>query len=179
MSVSADIWHLWQIYSDVPCQSANKDALLATASIAAVLWTGGVIAIQLTPDRARAKAVLGMEYLQFAFFSPAVALVAEPIALRIIATVSAAVIFAIGVTHLLRGAKARYLARLAGLAVEESQIGVIVRNLIYYGRWTTASTVGAILIAILPTQTTVAWVALVVGFIGLQSVLRFLNVDED
>lgn len=174
---------LWTIYSTLPRQAEEKDALLAIASIAAVLWTGGIIAIQLDPNRARARAVLGMEYLQFAFFAPVITLVAEPLALRTIATIAATVIFVIGVDHIRRGAAAGHLERLFGPNTRLTlrarlALHAIRRNLLYYGRWTVASTAGAVIIAVSPTQTTVAWTSIVVAFVGLQIVVRFLNFDE-
>jgi hypothetical protein len=178
MNPTEGLRSIWAFFSTVPCQSENKDALLAIASIAAVLWTGGVIAIQLDPNRARAKAVLAMEYLQFAFFAPAVGLVAEPFVLRAIATILAVVIFFIGVKHIRDGVNVRHWERIMGPAGDRLRLGIIEKNLLYYGRWTVASTIGAVVVAMWPTQTTVAWTALVVGFIGLQLVVRFLNLDE-
>jgi hypothetical protein len=179
MNPAENVLTLWKIFTSVPCQTENKDALLVTASVSAVLWTGGIIAIQLDPNRARAKAVLGMEYLQFAFFAPAVALVAEPLVLRVLATASAMAMLTIGIKHIRAGGKAERLRRLAGPAADSTRIGLIAKNLLYYGRWTTACTIGAAVIAVQPTQTAVAWVALIVGFVGLQLVVRFLNVAEN
>jgi hypothetical protein len=121
-------------FTTVPKQSENANALLAIASVAAVVWTGGIISIQINAQRARVKAVLGMEYLQFAFLAPLAALVAEPLWLRVIATVAGVVTFYVGATHLRKGSVSRQMY-LAGFRRTRDgvDVGRFTRNLLYYG----------------------------------------------
>lgn len=167
-------------YVTVPKQTENANALLAIASVAAVVWTGGVISIQMNAARARVKAVLGMEYLQFAFFAPAAALIADPLAMRALATLAGLATFYVGAYHLRRGfvSRAFYVSGFRKTH-DGIDVGKVTRNLLYYGRWTIASVIGFGTIAWRPTQNTVAWTALGMAFLGLIIIVGFLNSDDD
>ena len=155
----------------------NQVALIAISSVAAVIWTGGIIAI--TIKRPDYKLISGNDLLGFAAFAPLAALIGSGVPLRILLLVFGLFYFFVAVRYIRIAGKLRQFAdkgikHWKGVSVATGAMAV--RN---YGLIMLTSLVAYFLPVIWPTQTCVAWCAGTMLFLGYQFLLSTLYVTPD
>jgi hypothetical protein len=84
-AISTLLGAFWSWYSSMPPEE-NRDALIAIAGVAVVLWTGGLVALTLR-QRFTLRLSNGIAYLQLAFLGPLLALIAHGAVLRTFALI--------------------------------------------------------------------------------------------
>ena len=102
---------VWQWYTWTPPEE-NRDALIAIAGVAVVVWTGGLVALTFR-RRFTLRLSNGFEYVQLAYIGPLFALVAHGALLR---TVAVIFIFYYGIGAIFHFALARFVRYLQSKA---------------------------------------------------------------
>ena len=148
------------------------DALLAIASVAVVIWTGGFIVRGWMQTTAVAL-MAGMNYLQFAYFSAIIALLSNALTLRCVA-----VAFLIYYGSFF----ARHSARLRKREPEVELFLPYLDQVRIKGArfWATLQTIELLPIAITivwPSPQILAWSCAVMTFLGYQIILAFVYSD--
>jgi len=160
----------------VPQDEKSESALIAIASVAAVIWTGGIISIQLNEQRARVKAVVGMEYLQFAFLAPCCSLIASGLPLRCISILAGLAYLVSAFRKLHQASLASRLLKVGSLRLSDgTPIQPIQSNLRYYAIWALLALPLYAYIAAEPIQEAVAWSSVVAILAGIRLILIFLH----
>ena len=152
---------------DVP-----TDGLVAIASVAVVIWTGGFI-VRGWMQTTAAALMAGMNYLQFAFFSAILALLANALTLRCVA-----VFFALYYGSFF----ARHSGRLRRREPEVELFLPFLDQVRIKGArfWATLQIIELLPIAVTiawPSPQVLAWCCAAMTFIGYQIILAFVYSD--
>jgi hypothetical protein len=162
-------------FVSVPPGGEAKDALIVIASVAAVVWTGGLITMQLRQGSIALGN--GLDFLQSAFMGTALALFVVGVPLRAIVLVFAIFYTIKSVRELSQG------MRLRGIARREGPMTIVVTNLgaayaepygkasVQYSATTLLSMLGYVAVIVWPTQFTVSVFGWLMMFLGLQLIL--------
>jgi hypothetical protein len=155
----ADAAGLWQWYSSMPPGGEAKEALDVSASIAAVIWAGALIAFQIKRVSIELRGALLL--LEYAFIGPLLALFTAGAVIRTLALV--AVLYCLGraIRHAIFFRANRRAASRAGEAVPH----VLSFPSVYVG----ICALGSLAVLVYPVNVTVAWASLggVVGGLNL------------
>jgi hypothetical protein len=154
---------------------AETSALATVAGVAAVVWTGGVVAIQLRAHQPAVKAVVGMEYLQFSFLVPIAGQIVHGELLTIAASLMALFYLVRAVRH---GMTARAAARrlvAGGAAPDGADLKTLRDNLQYFTRYSLLRLPLYLLIAAFPFQFVVGAAALTSLFVGMRLIISYLH----
>jgi hypothetical protein len=148
------------------------DALLAIASVAVVIWTGGFIVRGWMQTTAVAL-MAGMNYLQFAFFSSIIALLSNAVTIRCVA---------VAFLFYYSGFFARHSARLRKREPEVELFLPFLDQVRIKGArfWVTLQIIELLPIAVTivwPNPQVLAWCCAVMTFLGYQIILAFVYSD--
>lgn len=162
-----------------PTTEYYKEALLATASVAAVVWTGGLIVRQLkAPSITIAN---GLDFVQAAFMGPLVALATNGVPLRLAAIAFLVVYTIVAAYHIREGLLWRKQIRMVNPAIFHAgnahDAKMYAKQTLAYGTWTLISMIAYIFVIWRPTPLTVFVVSWVMLFVGLQVILGRLYAD--
>jgi hypothetical protein len=155
-----------------PVVDVPTNALVAIASVAVVIWTGGFI-VRGWVQSTSAALLAGMSYLQYAFFAAMLALLANALTLRIVA-----VLFVL----LYASFFARHTRRLSAREPNIELFLPYVDALRVSGKafWTGMQIIEFIPLAIVfiwPDPRVVAWACAIMTFLGYQIILAFVYRD--
>ena len=162
----ADAAGLWQWYSSMPDGGEAKDALIVSASIAVVIWTGALIALQIKGMATELRGALLL--LEYAFIGPLLALFTAGAVIRTLALV--AVLYCLG--RAIRHAIFFLASRRAVLGTGRVPVSHVLNfPSVYVG----ICALGSLAVLVYPVNVTVAWASLggIVG--GLNLVLLRLE----
>jgi hypothetical protein len=177
---------LWRWYVTIPTgglwEAAQTDALLAIASVAAIVWTGGLIAFQIKAPSTVNN--LALDLLQTSFVGSAFALFLHGETLRAAATVFLVYYVAITVWGLYCSFRTSLIRRFWKAipnrdSLSDEVLLAIGRAAAVYYRWTLLSMTAFVAVIIFPHQTAVAWIAGLLLYVGLQLALRSLYFGRD
>ena len=158
-------------FASVLNEAEVRETLLAIASIAVVVWTGGVIAIQI--KELSGNIVGTNDLLQFAYIAPVTALLASPATLQLIGGAFAMLFAWIGVGYM-RSA----MAAMPG-AKNFWDLPIEAQEIFKYGAFNTLITLFCLIFVYSPGRVTVAWLSLLCLFLGLQRLIGILYGDPD
>ncbi len=152
--------------------STYKDALVAIASVAAVLWTGGLIIRQLFPSYVTMIVQNGMFFTIFAAFASLGALVTHGDILRIVVACFFLWYVGVAILSIRHFRRQRRKAEPLPEGVDEARYF----KLFNLGNWLQVLLlVFYIPIMVYPTTECVAWVTFFALFLGYQMILTHLN----
>ncbi len=154
--------------------SVSESALIAIASLSAILWTGGLIARQVRPHKRDVDVGSGLRLLGFGIFVP-ILFLCFPRALRM-ATAVYAILNAISALFqwLMYRAGAQY--RMAN-APETSM--AFYNDLVAGARWLGVSVFLSVIVAVYPTAAASAGVSLAAAFLGYQLLSSYLGREGE
>lgn len=162
---------LWSWFINAPSSVMPTQALIAIASVAVVIWTGGFIVRGWM--RTTGGLVAGMSFLQFAFFGAILTLLASPLTLRCAA-------LAFFVYYLVFfGYHTKRLREVEGDALPVIPLLHVLsgrRDLFWVGMQLIELAPFAI-VFVWPESVVVAWVCLAMTFLGYQVMLTFVYGD--
>jgi hypothetical protein len=188
MGMIHSLWPAWvQWFLTVPGEApdAYKDALIAVASVAAVVWTGGLITMQL--KKTSVVLMNGLDYLQTAFMGSMLALFASGVWLRVI-------VLAFGVYYIQLAFQQLILARKLWLCHTDGEeivtinpdgvprsvaCGPYAKALVQYVFWTLVSILGYVAIFVWPTRFAMSIFTWTILYVGMQMVLIRLYTAID
>lgn len=159
-----------------------KDALIATASIAAVVWTGGLIAIQIR-NESSVSLINGLDLLQTAFLGSALALFSVGVPLRVVALIFGAFYLCQACYGWLYARRLRGSARPGQMATVPQgtfPVSVLADAEEQYSLLTLLSLLFYIPVIWWPSQKSVCIFGWSLTFLGMQMILmRLYAVDAD
>jgi hypothetical protein len=155
-----------------PITAVPTEALVAIASVAVVIWTGGFI-VRGWMQSTTAGLMAGMNYLQFAFFGAILALLANALTLRCLS-----VLFFLYYASFFR----RHLAR---LRLREPEVALFlpffdavrVTGERFWIALQVVQLVPLLIAFIWPDPRVVAWACAAMTFLGYQILLAFIYSD--
>lgn len=164
----ADAAGLWQWYSAMPMGGEAKDALIVSASIAVVIWTGALIAFQIKGISIELRGALLL--LEYAFIGPLLALFTAGAVIRTLALV--AVLYCLG-----RAIRHAIFFLANRRAASRNARGTVPHVLNFPSVYVGICALGSLAVLVYPVNVTVAWASLggVVG--GLNLVL--LTIERE
>jgi hypothetical protein len=155
-----------------PVSNVPSDGLMAIASVAVVIWTGGFIVRGWMQSTAVAL-MAGMNYLQFAFFASILALLSNALTLRCVA---------VGFLFYYGSFFVRHSARLREREPEVELFLPYLDQVRVKGTrfWLTLQVIELLPIALTilwPAPTVLAWCCAAMTFLGYQIILAFVYSD--
>lgn len=169
VSPTDELHALWQWYNLQPGGPDLRDALLAIASVGAVVWTGGLIALQLRGLFVEIGSAL--EYLRFSFIAPLFALVGDGAIVRTVALLFIVFYVRRVFVHFRTfRLMAKAIESVAGTNVHFDGMAVEIAQRIFRVQGTTAvaSLVACVLVLSYPSKAVVSWSSLLALLGGLQ-----------
>lgn len=152
-----------------------KDALIAIASVAAVLWTGGLITMQLR--KGSIALGNGLDFLQNAFMGTALALFVVGVPLRIVVLAFGIFYTVKSLRELSQGVRLRRIARRQGpRTIVITDLGAAYaepygKASVQYSATTLLSMLGYVGVIVWPTQLSVCIFGWLMMYLGLQLIL--------
>lgn len=174
---------LWQWYSTVNTAGIatprQDTALFAIASVAAVVWTGGLVAYQLKgPSIGR---IIALDMVQLSFLGAIFGLFLQPLTFRYTATVFWCLYIAGSIVILHQNRNIDFVSkdRAKFPALTDDFYQEQARQNIRYAIVTVASSALLVWMIIYPYPTVIAWSSTIAVFLGLQMVLWVLGNTSD